>query len=414
MIRTHHVSLAAPLAVFSTFLSATAAQTVHVLDLQTPGLTKALQNTVNAAADGDIIVVKPGSWFYPPLTIDGKSLTVVADMGGSLQLSSVAVQNVPAGHRVVLRGLKAVANTDDLTPTVLVKDCAGTVWIEDSDLRVVRFSGGPTDTVRVVNSAAVFITRSTLAPNPTGGLATEGSGLVVTNSDVSLFGCICAGGQGMTGSGVPFPGTQGGTAVRVVSGSLFASGTGMIGGPGGVSPYIGGAGGPGGTALEVGGSALLRDCTLIPGVGGSAPLGTGGPPGVASVVLPGGSLTTSAVPARYFAADSPVRELQAASFSFAGVPGENAAILVSLDPAAGPPINFFDATLVVSLGAVIDAVGFGVIPPSGNLAATFQEAALPPSVQGVNVFLQSFFFDLSVPTLVLGPGSQQLLLDSSF
>jgi len=57
-----------------------------------------LQAAIDAAADGDTLLLKPpgGDVFFNTVTVDGKSLTLVAD-GGVYELPRLVVQNLPAG-----------------------------------------------------------------------------------------------------------------------------------------------------------------------------------------------------------------------------------------------------------------------------------------------------------------------------
>lgn len=69
----------------------------------------ALQPAIDAAADGDILLVRDG--LYEPFSIAGKGLVITADAGATIRLDpgSLTVSGVPAGSAVSLTGLESDA-----------------------------------------------------------------------------------------------------------------------------------------------------------------------------------------------------------------------------------------------------------------------------------------------------------------
>ena len=391
----------ASLAVLASLLLAPAAraQAVHVLHGGFDG--DALQNVVNAAASGDTILVKGEGAFS--MTIDGKSLTVVNDVGSASQLRLVSIRNVPAGGRVVVRGF-TISALIGFGALVTLENNAGSVWIEESLVRVRRF-GATVDSVHAKSCASVVIRTSQLDSDTT-GMPTSGTGLRIESSSVALFDVGAFGGHGVTlGSN----GFSGGPGVDLVSGSLFASGSILVGGNGGAGTT--GFGGAAGHGIVVGGSADLRDGFQAAGSPGTGALGLGAP-GQPSVVLAGGSLTTSPGPARHLDISSPVRELQNATYVASGLPNETVGILYSLAPLTGPPQPFFESALAIDL-ATAGAFALGTIPASGTLSVSLPVPALPPPFQGVTFFDQSFFFDVPLTYVVLGPASTVVIVDDT-
>ena len=67
-----------------------------------------IQAAVDAASDGDLILVEPGS--YPEFRVDGKDLSIVGDAGTFTVLESaspdpaILVQNVAQGQEVLIVG----------------------------------------------------------------------------------------------------------------------------------------------------------------------------------------------------------------------------------------------------------------------------------------------------------------------
>src|SRR5262245_8512514 len=153
----------------------------------------ALQPAVQAAADGDTLLLRTGDYVLEKL--DGRSLVLAADQGetptvGMFAGSGPHVTGTPAGGAVVLRGL----TLDNLW----LAGNPGTVWIEGS-----RLSGRPA--LRVEDSADVVIVHSMLigaggyyCPVYPGTYCFEPGqpGLRATASNVYLDGCALRGGEG--------------------------------------------------------------------------------------------------------------------------------------------------------------------------------------------------------------------------
>ena len=165
-----------------------------------------IQSGVNAAAAGDVLLVKPGT--YDGFTIIGKSLTVQADLPGVVQLHEgapgandvVEVFALDPGQVVTLRGFEIQA-VDHRGFHLL--DCQGTVWIEECE--VVRpawtVDGANAEGMWMENCADVILVRTTLRGgeghhwNATGG---PGTGLRGSYSQLHAFECLVEGGNGGT------------------------------------------------------------------------------------------------------------------------------------------------------------------------------------------------------------------------
>src|SRR5678815_5063828 len=75
-----------------------------------------IQPAINAASDGDVILISPGV-YYGPVTIDGKSLTLCNKGGGDVTTwFRTAVRNLTASQRVILSGLKGIGSPAVDTP----------------------------------------------------------------------------------------------------------------------------------------------------------------------------------------------------------------------------------------------------------------------------------------------------------
>src|SRR5262249_40423605 len=94
----------------STFLATSALANVIVVNAAGGGNFMDIQSGVSSAFDGDTILVKPGT--YAGFTINGKSVTVVADSGPAVNVQgAVFVSNLSASQVVVLSGLTCTSST---------------------------------------------------------------------------------------------------------------------------------------------------------------------------------------------------------------------------------------------------------------------------------------------------------------
>ena len=350
------------------------------------GSGSALALAVEAAADGDTLLVRAGS--YDSFDLNGKSLAIVAYPGESVSLLAstpvaARVRNLLPGQTCILDGLRARA--------LEVRDCQGAVRLARLDV----FSGGG----QVVNSTNVSITASQFrcdlffaAPIP--GVA----GLAVTNSNVALYGTHCQGGNGgiapdVWGRLFSGPGAAGlsvsGGAVLVSGGTL----RGGNGGPGTSAPgFPCGTGGVGGPGLGSTGDVRVLDAASIGGTGGiqcGIPLADG--PAFA------GSVTTIPGLHRSMFAPGPVREGTSMSLSFGGQPDDRIVFVGS----AGTRW-ILDTVLrgVVLYGTGARRQALGTVGPAGTTSASWTAPMLPAGVDARWLHVQSVFVDTNgVPTL---------------
>jgi len=209
-----------------------------------------LPPAVNAAANGDQILVRAGS--YTPAST-GKALTILGQPGASFGNGMFEVTGLPAGRDFVLAGF---FTSSIVKPQVRVRDCAGRVLLDR--VRLQPFSGqitfGPA--VQVENCALVTIAQCEATAHPalrasnstvhvvatdlTGGdaqltftLSPSFPAADVVGGRLELTSCRLQGGDGFVGSQVapPSPGLiTSGTAVRLARTTfgLVAAGTGTV------------------------------------------------------------------------------------------------------------------------------------------------------------------------------------------
>jgi hypothetical protein len=329
-----------------------------------------IQPAVNAAADGDTVLVR-GDWVFHEVTVAGKSLILTEDAGADAAIDRLTIQDLEAHQEVALRGLRI--------DTCQLLDNAGPVWLESMDIGFFSPSGpcvltGLDWRFRIDACAAVVATRCKVK----GGTGFDG--LEATASTLHLFESEIFGG---------YPGMAG---VRVTDSFLFASGCTFTGGCGWSEALCGDGmdGGPG-VVWQGGPVPQLLETNLVGGEKGCAlhyPFCGGcsqdGPPWVGAIELVPGF-------ARAYSLSSPEPGGGTTSLLYQGVPGDLVFSLVALGQAptwqpalAGslvlpiPPLLVFhgstDALGVLQTDVALPALPHGL----GALGVYAQGAALSP------------------------------------
>ncbi len=220
-----------------------------------------IQPAIDAAADGDVVLVRAGH--YASFAIDGRSLAVIGQDGADVEvlLGTVAVRNVGAAQSVLLRGFDRIA-TGFFFDAPTFSDCAGPVLVEDCRFEVNNFGASGLAPHAIVVDACAAITFVRCQTHASQSTPVSGSGLAVSASRVALYDCDIAGRVGTTG----FPPHDGGNGAQQAGGFLFASG----------SQFTGGNGGPGVILTLPTGVQICGDG----GSGGDGLAATGAPPEV--------------------------------------------------------------------------------------------------------------------------------------
>jgi hypothetical protein len=246
----------------------------------TPDFTD-LQTAIDTVASGDVLLVKPGS--YGGMDIVGKSLTVVADLGGDVAVGySVArnrISGVPDGGSVRLRGLSLSAGYDALH----ILDSQGTVWVEDCRCDAAE-PGSAGIFVQNCGSVVLINTTADGADGASCDSGGPGSGLKVwLGSSVHSYGCTFRGGGGGSyfdkGTYECYARTGGrGVSSEHSQNFLFFSGCSIRGGPGDecYDYSFGCTCGNGGTGLSASGSVYVLDSEVAGGPGRDDPDCSGG------------------------------------------------------------------------------------------------------------------------------------------
>jgi hypothetical protein len=213
-----------------------------------------IQPAIDAASDGDTILVKTGS--YGGFTIDGKGLTVVGDAGPlPIVAGAVVLQNIAQGKTLVLAriqvtGDRSISGPPAFDQTLLVDNCAGAV--------------------RCVECEFHGFDASESVPGGT-------SVVLSLSDDVAFGGCKLLGGDGFSGGSLCLngsAGSAGGSALRAIDASKLAlydcTLVGGAGGSGGAFNGFNGGGGAGGLALQAADFTFLSRTTVSGGRGGDA------------------------------------------------------------------------------------------------------------------------------------------------
>lgn len=383
-----------------------------------------LQAAIQAAQEGDVLIVKGGP--YLPATIDGKSLTIVCEpiFSSFHDFPKLVVKNLSAAQHVVVRGRFEIHHS--VTTAIEVRDCAGPVEIEDVTIDTTINELGPTvwPQVLVVNSASVTLARCSVhGKDGRTDFAPDGEpspALRVENSNVAAYGCWLTGGGGMN-AGVPpfltqvFPSQAGAACIELASGTLLVAGSTVIGGRGGWGYFDGAncfASGDGGAGIVVGGLLRVLGSNVVAGLAGvdpgSCPHGSSAPPAIVSA---GGTIVNVPQALRGFQV-SPLGKPGATVVTrFDGVPGEAALLIVSLAP-SGAFVPSLAGALLPGGSLIVFPLA---IPGSGTLSlqTPLSSGLLPPAIEGISLYEQAAFSGIGGGGVLSGPSVITLLNDGA-
>jgi pectin methylesterase-like acyl-CoA thioesterase len=110
------------------WILATSPASAAVQVVSSSGPFTSVQAAVDAASDGDTVLVRSGS--YPGFVIQDKEVDVIADLGGIVSIDSpIRVQSLAAGRALFLRGLHVSTKAKE---ALIVVGNAGPVLVEES------------------------------------------------------------------------------------------------------------------------------------------------------------------------------------------------------------------------------------------------------------------------------------------
>lgn len=339
-----------------------------------------LRAAVQAAADGDVLLVKAGNYesAVDDVKVLGKGLTLINDSGGVLTLNRLSIVNVPAGSTVVVRGFSVLEATEG-KPAVSVYPSAGTVWFEDCVIRGRKadknpwYTNGPTEGLFVTSCQTVVLERCDVRGGPglnptSAGSSLDGApGATVTSSGIFVYDSYLRGGDPGVGF-LPDPYPLAAGLKLTESTALIANST-IEAGP---------------VTKPTGMYGLIAQSHSKVFLRASVVLSTGPAPTI--LAPPGNKVTTSATPTASIEIGAPIQGGQNVTLDVSGPPGVPVALLLgSFAPAPFEPDPYEGALLV---GApFVGPLVLGTTPASGAFSLNFTTVPLPAG-EGATIPLQ--------------------------
>jgi hypothetical protein len=414
-------------------------QTWIVDDTPGPGVSfNDIPPAVTAAADGDILLVQPGT--YSHFNLSGKGLRILGS-GSSVTLvqgpnasgqSQTTIASVPSSSLAYLDRLGFLGptvSTAGYERLVVSGPTTGAVLAD------VTITGTHSVAALRVSGALVEITRSSLqggagvvvffVGSSPGGTAL----LAESNALVHVSSSSLAGGAGGSVGCAAGNGGAGGAGVSATSGSeVWIADTTTVGGSGGCCSSAGfcpcGPGGPGIVASNTASVRISGDSTSL--VQGGNAIGTGGPCSIsgAGILASGGTVVVHSVPVLagvclfpvsvctspptsggtivLNAPSLPVLEVSgtltpagSATLSFSNGPS-NAPFLLAF---AGAPVHLSAGSLFLGEILIDPANWFlltsGMLSATGDFVATIPLAGIAPSFLHFPVYMQGIALDPS-------------------
>lgn len=421
------------LLVAAVFLAPLANANVRLVDSTgAPGTFTTIQAACDQSADGDVVLVRSGT--YAAFALVNKGITVANYPGAIVHVSGgIRIRNLAAGKSASLLGLEVQGISGGATNTehglvtssdhgpVRCENCRFVAALSPSTSTGDGAAGAVVDACddvafshcRCSGGASAAIWKSTTS---------AGAGLSATASAVTVFDSVLAGGFGAAGDPTYWDGGSGGHAYLGLDSTLFASKTEFDGGNGGNglmgAPFCDATqGGYGGNALRLqsaGDLVRLVSSTEVPGRDGDSygdfcgyfP-GAWAPTRVAN----GGTFVDLPVAGRSMnLAQNPVREGTPIVASLVGIPGDPVALIVSFNTAAqfNPAWN---GNQMFPLLATTRFLVVGTVPSGGTLTYSMTLPDLGPGVASRLYYFQPLF-GTSSNQRVLGTSVPMLALDA--
>jgi hypothetical protein len=375
----------------------------------TPGcrFSGSIQAAVDAAAPGDIVSIRNGS-YLGGIVVDGKAIHLVGRsnaLGWQVEVSGgLVIRNLPPGEPMVVRGLDFRPETD---ARVTVADNAAPVWVEHvrSELAVdtstVGIFDGMSYAFQAGGSAEVF---GSDFIGEWGGHGWASCSALFSCYSYNPYEYDCD---------VGLLATRGGTGARVLSSArLFLFGSSAWGGQGGDGDdagiccyfdcFTGPERGGDGLSLAAGTSATLVDSTLSGGPGGALGTWTAFP---GMPLTGGGTATTLPGEVGGYTIASPIESGASTTLTFTGPPGWNVFLSYALEftPTFDAQRSGYDV-----LPPDAPLVFVGAMPLSGSLQVSIPYQ-LPSGAQAGILYTQAKLYDLVTGTPYLAQPSALLV-----
>jgi hypothetical protein len=380
-----------------------AAQQVIVADASgLGGHTSSLPHALTLAAPGDIVLLREGAYGLGWGQHLSKPLSIVAEAGATVTIvGNLIIEQLAPGESVFLRGVTLRAG-EWHDAGLLVRDCQGTVFVEDCEL--LGYGGWGVPAFAADGAADVVLSCSSIEGGSASGfyVAVGPVAVVVEHSRVSLYDCLVVGGSSTCKSSTCYAGSPG---IWARSGTVIAQGCTLTGGEAGPATWtlFGWIGPPGGNGLLLGQGqpdVQLLDCSLEAGhtmTNWNQPL-----------AIQTGTLVEHQGVAVRVEATSPLPPAGPGTLTVRGAPGALAFLIISLDLA---PKTYPGLTQPWLLTSPFLVWNLGPLDAQGELVAPFVAPILPPGGSGLGLSGQAVTLDgLDV---VLGDATRFTMLDPS-
>lgn len=403
-----------------------------VVDASGAGNHVDLPAAIAAASDGDVLLVKQGT--YSGFVVTDKALDIVGEAGAPPEIvGPVRIVNLAATRTVTITGLRVRQTVSPASatpePAIVSQGNSGAVRLQGLDLQgfdavVCERRGG--HALWVFDSVDVVAARCTVqggdgGPCPSYG-GEGGDALITQLSNVALVQCTLSAGNGGGGStacgpiqGYGYAGF-GGDAVRSYGSTVFASGCTLRGGDGGdgIGWLPAGCGGYGMLALTSSSPSNVRmlDCSVAAGVHGGVSLPFCHTPTPPTFVMLGSTSTVLSGAARQMSAPRVVREQQVLRVDFEGQPGDRVELRFSTRP-SHVYSDSWRGVRALRKETPWAALQAGTLDGSGHLSIAWPVDDLGAGVSAQRLFLQAWFIDTS-GTSTIGPPATVCLLDSAY
>jgi hypothetical protein len=385
-------------------VSSASAQNVYVVDAGGSGDFTALQPAVDAAATGDVLLLR--SDLPVGAFIDGKGLTIAGDMPDRADVGELHVLNVPAGATFTLRHVRVVEPANHFQ-AIEAHDNAGTIVMEDVFAQGQFGSAFMLAAVglKATNCASLVLNNSFFY----GGTGEPGSpfwspfagmpGLTAVDCQVSATWTEFRGGAGATG--IVYGTAPPGSGIDATGSYLFLSGCEVIGG---ANPDCGlcGSGSYSSDGLHLtSGLVQYVDCVFQAGTPG---LNT--PPGEGIDAAPGTAQDLGGIRRALFAS-SPLH------FSATGILIYEGAAHDLVGVFSSPITGFLPIASKAGVWQLAAPVAgpllLGMANSTGHLKVNFHAPDITP-LEGVTMFLQVAAVDAVSGLLrISGPATITLL-----
>jgi hypothetical protein len=370
-----------------------------------------IQAAVDAAVDGDVLLVSPGT--YAGFAIEEKSVWVLAVGGTVTVTNTVSIQNLTSNQSALLAGITVNAQTIlDFPPPRTLRQAPGLSLANNvGHVRAQNctFKGarGTTQYSELGNGGAGADIESCLSVAFSGCSFLGGNGRfacdfvwcgapyargghgVRTNLSIAAFyACTLQGGVGDQAEADP-PG-NGGNGCDVPTFAIFASGTQFIGGQGGWMQNVHFSGGNGGDGVHVasGARAFLLDNSYTPGPAGFSSFGNHGNPG--STTAGGGIFNFWNEPKRLATSSILATSGGTLTVSFQGAPGDRV-YLPTASTSHWQLVKVKFGVWLLPVPVRLDHTPVAILSPSGTATIQFPMPNLAAGESVRRAFAQAVF-----------------------